>query len=436
MDFAKPALPSVFRGVSWTALMQISSMLLGFAIAIASARILGVNDYSTLQLVIGWINIGSVVCGVGLATVVLRKSGEASSAKNWSDLKGLLRFALSVSALAVFAFGIIGLSSLLHLNRFDQFGMLFIGLLLIVVQQQRAIYQSLLAGQALFAQSGFGDFVANLLLALTLAGLLIVQMNAIISAENVLAIRLLATLLGLAFVMFIWLRHSRHNLPFLTASRPCYRPRQWLQAGLPIMLIAGASIVNANADILMIGALYDNGAAGPYHAATRGAGLVILSLSILIIPLSPTISKLHKSDPRLMFSIVFKWTLLAFGSSLAVAAALLVNANAFLSLFGNEFLIARTAMIILVLAQLVNVLVGPMQHILVMAGRERIAAACMFAGTATNIAANAILIPKHGMLGAAIGTALSIVVWNVLSVIAISLTVWKNAPQQTMSAYR
>lgn len=436
MDFAKPALPSVFRGVSWTALMQISSMLLGFAIAILSARILGVNDYSTLQLVIGWINIGSVVCGIGLATVVLRKSGEASSAKNWSDLKGLVRFALSVSGLAVFAFGIIGLSSLLHLNRFDQFAMLFIGLLLIVVQQQRAIYQSLLAGQALFAQSGFGDFVANLLLALTLAGLLIVQMNAIISAENVLAIRLLATLLGLAFVVFIWLRYSRHNLPFLTASRPCYRPRQWLQAGLPIMLIAGASIVNANADILMIGALYDNGAVGPYHAATRGAGLVILSLSILIIPLSPIISKLHKSDPRLMFSIVFKWSLLAFGSSLAVAAALLVNANAFLSLFGNEFLIARTAMTILVIAQLVNVLVGPMQHILVMAGRERIAAACMFAGTATNIAANAILIPKHGMLGAAIGTALSIVVWNVLSVIAISLTVWKNAPQQTMSAYQ
>jgi len=426
MNHTTVVLPSIVRGVTWTALLQISSMLLLFFIAVLSARLIGVQEYSTLQFSIGWINILNVVCGLGLATVVLRSSGEASSTDDWGELKGLVRFALSASGLAVIAMGMLGATGLRYFSGSNQLLLLLIGLFLIAIQQQRSIFQSLLNGQALFLRSGLGEFVSNLSLAAFLGGMLTLQSRVFSSAEDILTLRLCAATLGLAVLVFTWLNFTKKNLLVFRLAQPSYRPFKWMRSGLPIMLIAGASIINTNADIVMIGSLHDRGAVGPYHAATRGAGLVIFSLSVLIVPLSPIISKLYKVDARRMFEIVFKWTKVAFASSLAVSAALLIFADWFLLLFGEGFLVARHPMIILILAQLVNVLVGPMQQVLVMAGFERIAAACMIAGTGTNIVANAILIPKYGMEGAAIGTALSILVWNVLSLTSVYVAVWKN----------
>jgi O-antigen/teichoic acid export membrane protein len=62
---------------------------------------------------------------------------------------------------------------------------------------------------------------------------------------------------------------------------------------------------------------------------------------------------------------------------------------------------------------------GPVGVVLIMTGHERDAALAIGVSAVLNLILNAILIPGWGMEGAAVATAASTVVWNILMAIAL-----------------
>ena len=87
-----------------------------------------------------------------------------------------------------------------------------------------------------------------------------------------------------------------------------------------------------------------------------------------------------------------------------------------LGLFGDEFVAATGILLILSAGQVVFALSGPVLYILTMTAHEKTALHIMYVTASINIVGNAILIPLIGLHGAAIATASTTILWNIIAV--------------------
>ena len=87
-----------------------------------------------------------------------------------------------------------------------------------------------------------------------------------------------------------------------------------------------------------------------------------------------------------------------------------------LSFFGKDFLIAKSALLILAFSQGINAMSGSVGIILNMTGKEKVFRNILSIALVINISLNLILIPIYKIEGAAIASASSLIFWNLYSV--------------------
>jgi O-antigen/teichoic acid export membrane protein len=75
---------------------------------------------------------------------------------------------------------------------------------------------------------------------------------------------------------------------------------------------------------------------------------------------------------------------------------------------------AYVPLVILCVGQLVNASMGSVASVLNMTGHERETTKSVLVGAFVNVTLNLALVPVWGMIGAAIATACTLVVWNVI----------------------
>jgi O-antigen/teichoic acid export membrane protein len=112
-------------------------------------------------------------------------------------------------------------------------------------------------------------------------------------------------------------------------------------------------------------------------------------------------------------------TLLVSLLTLPIAFVFIVFPQHVLGVFGAEFNVGAGALIILVLGQFIGVATGGVISVLVMTGNEKTARNVTTLGAASNFVLNVVLVPAYGMYGAAVGTALSTAIMNVMALYAV-----------------
>ncbi|MGH2692248.1 MAG: MATE family efflux transporter [Actinomycetota bacterium] len=163
---------------------------------------------------------------------------------------------------------------------------------------------------------------------------------------------------------------------------------------------------------------------GIYAAAARAAQVILLFIISVSLMFSPFVADLHARGERDKLDRLFKqltrWTMAA---TLPLFILLAVTPGSALRLFGSEFGQGKTALLILLLGQLVNVATGTVGFILIMVGRTGWDLVVYAASLVLDIAAAVLLIGglELGMEGAAIAGALTMA----LSKLARLGLVWK-----------
>ena len=111
---------------------------------------------------------------------------------------------------------------------------------------------------------------------------------------------------------------------------------------------------------------------------------------------------------RLMFAIAsfFVFFYMLFGQDL-------------IAIFGHEYADAYDSLIILSIAQMLNAAAGAVGVILMMTGFGQRVVIWVGIATLLNILLNAYLIPIYGIEGAAIGTGISLVFWNIFLIFEV-----------------
>lgn len=173
-------------------------------------------------------------------------------------------------------------------------------------------------------------------------------------------------------------------------------------------------------DTLLIGALGSIQDAGLYAAATRYLALGAFASQAVIQAIGPTISELLTRRDRDSARTVYRAGT-AWGMAIGwpVYLMLAVFAPAVLSIFGPGYVQAQHVLTILGLTMLVATAVGPVDVVLLMAGRSTWNLVNTAAAVALNIALNLFLIPRLGITGAAIAWSASILTNNLAPLIQV-----------------
>ncbi|MCK5536143.1 MAG: polysaccharide biosynthesis C-terminal domain-containing protein, partial [Bacteroidales bacterium] len=112
-------------------------------------------------------------------------------------------------------------------------------------------------------------------------------------------------------------------------------------------------------------------------------------------------------------------TKLIFWISSPLLIIFLLFPSLILGFFGEEFIIGSMALIVLVCGQFINSIVGPVGQIMNMTGYQKVLQYTAIISATMNIMLNYILIPEYGITGAAVATAFSGILWNIMCVIYI-----------------
>ena len=210
--------------------------------------------------------------------------------------------------------------------------------------------------------------------------------------------------------------------------------RLWFATAFPLLIVAGFQIVLSRTDVIMTGAILGAKDVGLYNAAVRTGGLISFVLTAFNAIGAPMISEYWSAEDqdRLEQTVAFiiRWT---FWSSLALVVVMFITGKFVLGLFGDEFVAAYWALMVVAAGQLVNACAGPVGYLMALTGHERVAARVYGITALINVPFNYLLIIETGLIGAAVATAVTMVIWNIWlgyearkNVGVDIFSVWKN----------
>ncbi|MDZ7266531.1 MAG: flippase [candidate division KSB1 bacterium] len=241
---------------------------------------------------------------------------------------------------------------------------------------------------------------------------LVAPMNVHWAMAAVLASTVLAALFGLLKL--------RPHLPPATAAPATVATGAMLHFARRVWFSRFSGLVLNQADRLMIGSLSSLSQVGIYHAAFRIADFQTLAMGSFVPMFSTVIAEAHGRGDRPAiinyYRMVVRWSLFV---TLPICLACWVFAAPILQLFGGEFVAGVPVLRLIALAALVDAGVGPAGQFLQMMGREKWEMRFLFGAAIMAVALNAVLIPSHGALGAALGSGVAIVILNVSRLLAL-----------------
>jgi O-antigen/teichoic acid export membrane protein len=403
------------KGTARAIAVKLGGAGIGFVVLVLLARVLGIEQYGQYAYVISWLMILALPCKLGMETTLVRFLAAYRARKQWDLLFGIIQFAkrstlfTSIIVACITALVIWGIRSRIGTSFTLTF---WLGCAALPILTMLHVRQSALRAFRHVFMAGAPESLIQPLLLLLLVIIFGIFIKIPLNGPLVMIFHG-ATLFLALLVTSKWLSRPISQVPQTEIVKT--NSREWLAVSLPLLMMAGFSLIIQRADIIMVGLYLGTTKAGIYIAAVRLSNLLILGLTAANFIAAPLISELHAQGKKSELQIIIsKVALGVCALTLPAAAAMVIFSSRLLRLFGSGFENGLGSLLILIGGQSVNALFGPVGYLLTMTGYHRQAALIMGSTACANLIMNAILIPVIGLAGAAFATTLSTVIWNVL----------------------
>lgn len=196
--------------------------------------------------------------------------------------------------------------------------------------------------------------------------------------------------------------------------------KQILQFSSPMMVSSLFLFLLNWTDVFMLGFLTSTREVGIYNVAYKLASLSMLVIISVNVVLAPKISELYQSNQLIeLHKTIRKLTRIVFLITIPIVLFLIIFSEFILGMFGTNFIEGQTALIIITIGMLLNVLTGNVDQILNMTDNPKILKNITLFGFVITVALNSFLIPKYGINGAAIASLITNIVFNVVCLLYI-----------------
>lgn len=238
-----------------------------------------------------------------------------------------------------------------------------------------------------------------------------------ISVEWIILLNIGAIFLGLLIGLILSAKGDIHRTNKTTFDKKFWKP------ALTFFFLSFVMMANNKADILMLGFWKETTPeVGTYNIALKLTDFVAMPLLVLNAVIAPYLVEYFKNknqNDHLKSVKGLVRMIFAFGTVLCLGFAF--KPNLFLDIFGDEYGLGAIPLIILGFGQLFNVFIGPVGNALNMANSEQIVFRVSAITLLLNLVLNAVLIPQYGLIGASIGTVVSLAIWNIILAIQLKI---------------
>lgn len=200
-----------------------------------------------------------------------------------------------------------------------------------------------------------------------------------------------------------------------------YSYKEIIKYSLPLSLVSIISPIEHWLDTIMVGFFMTNTDVGLYNAALPTAQMVKIifpALTALTIPIAIELIINKKLDDFIKtYKIISRWI---FIICLPIFLIIILFPKPILNLlFGSEYISASTSLVILAIGYFVYAIAGPARQTVNAIGKTNYTLINYIIATLISIFGTIILIPIIGIAGAAIATAVSFAMTNVLAIFEI-----------------
>jgi len=399
--------------VSTSALRALALLLLLATMKVLNHR-LGAAGYGAYALAQAWLVVLTIPALLGLDQLVLRESAALRAHGRMDRLHALLRWTRQVvliSAGSITGIALVVLGALLLAGMGDRETLLAcaIGVTALPWLALAYVRQGALRGLHHVTLGFLPELVVTPLL--TFLGIVLATVLLLRWFTAPVAVLISVAAILPAYYLGNWLL-ARHLPPAAADAPPGTHARAWLRCAVPLMLVSAMYVINSRADILLLGFIKGKQAVGLYEPARRLADCIGLMLVTVNAAMAPSIARLHAQKNHAQLQRMVTWS--ARGIMLATLPAaiiLMVFCKPILGWVAEDSQ-AAPVLVLLCLGQLINAAAGSVGMLLTTTGYERDAVLGIGIGAAVSVAANLLLIPWWGPLGAAWAFVLSMLTWN------------------------
>lgn len=210
---------------------------------------------------------------------------------------------------------------------------------------------------------------------------------------------------------------ARHAPVSLDDFTPESRHRELLVFSVPLMFSGLMGFVFSDIDTLMLGYFANVGEVGVYNVIYPVSQLVIVFVTPMTFLFMPIMSKLHsdghEDEMDRLFKTMTKWMVVA---STPVFILIVVFPEIIIGgIFGDVYLSGTLPLIVLTIGFFVHILAGPARTVLQSVHETRFIMWANLATAIVNMVLNVVLIPRYGIMGAAIATGAAYATLNALT---------------------
>ncbi|NNM34156.1 MAG: oligosaccharide flippase family protein [Gemmatimonadetes bacterium] len=395
--------------------MRVTGAVLALAFNLVLARYLGADGAGVYLLALTVVTVGTVLSRLGMDNALLRFVAGHRALDDWASVRGVHRAALAVSALVAAGITLLLVSGAPFLST-TVFGKpeLTVPLQLLALATL-PMSLALLQGESLkgierIVPSQFIHWVVLPACLLALGWMVLPRWGAAGGA----AAYVLGACTAAALAGAIWHR----SLPHAADPVPPYPTSRLLRVSTPLMWATSLNMVMTWVGMVALGVLATTADVGIFGVASRLSVLVGFVVVAVNSVASPRFAALHaegrSGELRRMVAITGGLMALAAGP---VVVAVLILAEPILALFGPEFVAGAWPLRALCLGQAALVVTGPATPLLMMTGHEAQVRNAIGIAALAAVVLNVALVPEYGVNGAAVASAVSLPLVNVIAAI-------------------
>ena len=403
--------------------VRLAGIALGFAAMLMLARALDPAELGRWAWALELVALACVLAGAGFNLIAVRVVPDCLIARDPAGLRRFVRAGLVAGLAGSALFGVLLFIALTFGWLGADFDLRLAALMpgLLVAFTTLRFGQEVLRGAGRFVLAQTGEQLVWPLLLLLAALLLWFAPASAGEAGLLLAWQVLVFTL-VAGVLLLTIRRIAAEIQLPSVRSPA-SAREWLAGGLPLALSAALSVFLNRGDMIALGALGDAREVAFYAPASRFAALLVLGQAAASMVSAGRMREFwragnradlqHSLDQMAAISVLFALPFCLIFWLLPVPL---------LALFGAEFTAAAGVLQILVAAQLVNCWTGPVACAVVACDLERVFMVMTAAAAALLIVLLALLVPRWGMIGAALSSLAGIAALN----LGMAAVVWRR----------
>ncbi len=402
-------------------LINFTNKFLVLISGVLLVRFLGKEEFGIYSYVLSLIFVLIIPAEFGLSNLIVRETAQVMSKDNPGLIAGVWRWSLRITLLIcaiLIIISSVAMIRVVHLfSRMEIMTFLW-ALSLMPFQAIIHLTSAALRGQKHVIRGQIPDLVVLPGLFAVLYIILYFITPDQLTASSSMAMRSLATVVAFVVSIVFLFRNTPY---FIRTAKPIIRSRQWLSSALPLALSSGLNMVKTRISILLMGLFVSAGQIGTFQVAVSSAALAGLALQANNATLAPQFASLYvQGKKQALQRLVTISTRLVLAFNIAMTVIFIIFGKQLLSfVFGPDLVEAYPSILIMLIGQLINSLVGSVAYLLNMTGHENDVMKVIGVSSLINIIFTLIATPSWGILGGAVSSAISLTVAQIIMAVLV-----------------